>query len=137
VNAARRATATILIVTAAVLSDPGELAGQPASQRQTVQAGPARLEVTIKGRGEPVVFIPSRGRGVEDFEDLSTRLVSVGYQAILPEPRGIGGSTGPLDGITYHDLASDVAAVIESTARGTVGERAAACRGVSQPRDGR
>ena len=119
-NAVRRRTATTLIVIVAVLGEPEELLGQPASQRQTVQAGPATLEVTIKGRGEPVVFIPSRGRGVEDFEDLSTRLVQVGYQAILPEPRGIGGSRGPLDGITYHDLASDVAAVIQSVARGPV-----------------
>jgi pimeloyl-ACP methyl ester carboxylesterase len=39
-----------------------------------------------------------------------------GYRAILPEPRGIGGSTGPLEGITYHDLAHDVAATIESLA---------------------
>jgi pimeloyl-ACP methyl ester carboxylesterase len=116
-NAARRGTATILVVIAAVLGEREELLGQPASQRQTVQAGPATLEVTIKGRGEPVVFIPSRGRGVEDFEDLSTRLVGAGYQAILPEPRGIRGSTGPLDGITYHDLAADVAAVIQSVAR--------------------
>ena len=119
-NAAERGAVTILIVIAAVLGAPQKLPGQSVSQRQTVQAGPATLEITIKGRGVPVVFIPSRGRGVEDFEDLSSRLVSAGYQAILPEPRGIGGSTGPLDRITYHDLASDVAAVIESTARGPV-----------------
>ena len=55
-NAARRRTATTLIVIAAVLGEPEELLGQPASQRQTVQAGPATLEVSIKGRGEPVVF---------------------------------------------------------------------------------
>jgi pimeloyl-ACP methyl ester carboxylesterase len=73
--------------------------------------------VTTKGRGEAFVFIPSRGRGVEDFEDLSARLVRAGYQAILPEPRGIGGSTSPLDGITYHDLASDLAAVIRAGSR--------------------
>jgi pimeloyl-ACP methyl ester carboxylesterase len=72
------------------------------------------LQVTVSGQGEPVVFIPSRGRGIEDFDDLSNRLVQAGYQAILPEPRGIGGSTGPLDGLTYHDLASDVATTIES-----------------------
>ena len=69
-NAARCVIATILIVIAAVLGEPEQLLGQPASQRQTVQAGPATLQVTIKGRGEPIVFIPSRGRGVEDFEGL-------------------------------------------------------------------
>ena len=35
----------------------------------------------------------------------------------MPEPRGIGGSTGPLDGITYHDLASDLAAVVRTVSR--------------------
>lgn len=120
-NAATRIKAAALVVIVVVLAEPDELIAQSASQRrQTVQAGPAKVQVTIKGRGEPIVFIPSRGRGVEDFEDLSTRLVQVGYQAILPEPRGIGGSTGPLDGVTYHDLASDVAAVIQSLARGPV-----------------
>jgi len=85
---------------------------------QFVKAGPATLQVTIRGRGDPIIFIPSRGRGVEDFDDLSKRLVQAGYRAILPEPRGIGGSTGPLEGITYHDLASDVAAIIESVVAG-------------------
>jgi pimeloyl-ACP methyl ester carboxylesterase len=99
------------------LRPPSLSAGQ---RRETVRAGPARLRVTMKGRGEPVVFIPSRGRGVDDFDDLSTRLVQAGYQVILPEPRGIGGSTGPLEGITYHDLASDAAAVIQSVARAPV-----------------
>ena len=119
--AARRFTVAGLLLLALVLVDSDRLIAQSASQsRHTVQAGPASIQVTIKGRGEPVVFIPSRGRDVEDFEDLSTTLVQAGYQAILPEPRGIRGSTGPLEGITYHDLASDVAAVIRSLARGPV-----------------
>src|SRR5947209_4150686 len=84
------------------------------TRRETVRAGPATLQVTIRCKGEPIVFIPSRGRGVEDFDALSSRLAQAGFQVILPEPRGIGGSTGPLTDITYHDLASDVAAVIES-----------------------
>jgi len=84
------------------------------TQSQIVHAGSATIAVTIIGQGEPIVFIPSRGRSVEDFDALSNRLVKAGYQAILPEPRGIGGSTGPLADITYHDLASDVAATIES-----------------------
>jgi pimeloyl-ACP methyl ester carboxylesterase len=85
-------------------------------RHEIVHAGPATLEVTVRGQGEPIVFIPSRGRGIEDFDDLSNRLVQAGYQTILPQPRGIGGSTGPLDSITYHDLASDIAATIQSLA---------------------
>jgi len=58
------------------------------------------------------------GRAVEDFDAVSRRLMQAGYRTILPEPRGIGGSTGPLSGITLHDLATDVAAVIRATSRG-------------------
>jgi len=93
---------------------PEKVVAQAPERRHFVRAGPATLQVTIRGQGEPIVFIPSRGRGIEDFDDLSRRLVQAGYQAILPEPRGIGGSTGPLEGVTYHDLASDVAATIDS-----------------------
>ncbi len=87
-------------------------------RHEIVSAGPASLQVIVRGQGEPIVFIPSRGRGVEDFDDLSKRLVQAGYRSILPEPRGIGGSTGPLEGITYHDLASDVAVMIQSLVGG-------------------
>lgn len=96
---------------------PGAAVAQSQLTRhKTVRAGQATLQVTIRGKGEPIIFIPSRGRGVGDFNTLSNRLVQAGYQVILPEPRGIDGSTGPLKDITYHDLASDVAAVIESVA---------------------
>ena len=77
-----------------------------------VKAGAATIYVRARGRGTPIVLIPSRGRGSEDFGDLSTKLVRAGYQVVLPQPRGIGGSTGPLEDITYHDLAADIAATI-------------------------
>src|SRR6202171_4671933 len=104
------------VILAAVMCDVPEAAvAQSAPTRsQIIHAGSATIAVTTIGQGEPVVFIPSRGRGVDDFDALSNRLVRAGYQAIMPEPRGIGGSTGPLKDITYHDLASDVAATIES-----------------------
>jgi pimeloyl-ACP methyl ester carboxylesterase len=107
-----------IAVAALTLSIAGGVVAQSGSlRREVVHAGPATLQVTIRGAGEPIVFIPSRGRGAEDFDDLSARLVREGYEAILPEPRGIGGSTGPLDAITYHDLASDVASIIRSVTR--------------------
>lgn len=119
-NAAGRVRPVTLAVITVVLATHGLRAQSSAQRQQTVQAGPAVIQVTIRGSGDPIVFIPSRGRGVEDFDDLGARLVKAGYRAMPPEPRGIGGSTGPLDGITYHDLASDVAAVIQSVARGPV-----------------
>ncbi len=105
-----------LVIFAALICDvPDEAVAQSElTRREIVRAGPAILQVTIRGKGEPIVFIPSRGRSVKDFDALSNRLEQAGYQVILPEPRGIGGSAGPLKNITYHDLASDVAATIES-----------------------
>ncbi len=89
--------------------------GQTArDQQRTVTNGPATLQVAVRGGGAPIVFIPSLGRSVHDFDDLSLRLEKAGYQVILPEARGIGASTGPMDGITLHDLASDTAAVVEA-----------------------
>ena len=40
--------------------------------------------------------------------------------AILPEPRGMDGSTGRLDGITLHERAQDIAAVIEALCDGAI-----------------
>lgn len=112
-----RVEALGVMLLAASVVEPVRLTAQSDSPRhQTVRAGSATLQVTVKGHGEPIVFIPSRGRGVEDFDALSDRLARAGYEVILPEPRGIGGSTGPLEGITYHHLAADVAAAIQTVA---------------------
>ena len=108
-----------LVILAAMICVPEAALAQSSTIRhEIVHSGPATVQVTVSGQGEPIVFIPSRGRGDEDFDGLSNSLVRAGYQSILPEPRGIGGSTGPLADITYHDLASDVAATIESVVGG-------------------
>src|SRR5947209_7413097 len=74
-------TAGVILI--ALLFKCDKLVAQPASQqRQMVKAGPATIQVTIKARGEPIVFVPSRGRGVEDFDELSASLGRAGYRAI-------------------------------------------------------
>jgi pimeloyl-ACP methyl ester carboxylesterase len=59
-------------------------------------------------------MLPPLGRGAADFDDLAARVVEAGFTAVRPEPRGAGGSTGPMTNVTLHDLATDVAAVIEA-----------------------
>ena len=81
-------------------------------KRSLVEHGEVRIEVLARGSGAPVVMIPSLGRPAEDFDDLAGRLARSGYRALCPQPRGLGGSRGPLHGITLHDYAKDVAAVI-------------------------
>lgn len=78
--------------------------------------GGARIAVTVAGEGPALVLLPSLGRGIEDFDALVPSLVAAGLQVIRPQPRWIGESTGPVEGVTLHDLAADVAAVIETLA---------------------
>ncbi len=92
------------------------------SAEQWVARDGVRLKVRVVGRwGErDVVMLPSLGRGSRDFDPLAARVAAQGYRVILPEPRGIDGSTGALDGQTLHDFAGDVAAVIEALANAPV-----------------
>ena len=53
-------------------------------RQQIVRNGKASLHVTVRGRGSPIVFIPFLGRGADDFDDFSRRLVTARSQAILP-----------------------------------------------------
>ena len=78
-------------------------------------AGPAGpIEVRSVGDGPAVLMVPSLGRGAADFLHLGRSLSAGGYRAIVHEPRGIGGSTGSLEGVSMGDLAGDTAVVIEA-----------------------
>jgi pimeloyl-ACP methyl ester carboxylesterase len=77
-----------------------------------VARGAVRLELIDNGAGPAIVMIPSLGRGAHDFDDLAGRLTAAGFRVIRLQPRGIGASTGPMTGLTLHDLADDVALAI-------------------------
>jgi pimeloyl-ACP methyl ester carboxylesterase len=79
----------------------------------TVARGDARLEVLVQGDGPAIVLLPSLGRGAADFDPIAEGLAAAGFRVLRPQPRGIGASTGPWDGLTLEDLAADIAAVIE------------------------
>jgi pimeloyl-ACP methyl ester carboxylesterase len=83
-----------------------------------VQVAPdTRIDVIEEGSGRPLVLLPSRGRGAEDFDDIARRLAQAGYRVLRPQPRGIGASRGPMESITLHDLGNDIAAVIRDQAK--------------------
>jgi len=73
-----------------------------------------QVEVHSGGSGPLIVLLPSLGRSAADMAPLGDRLAGRGFRVAAPEPRGIGRSAGPMDGITFHDLARDVAAVIRA-----------------------
>lgn len=83
-----------------------------------VTRGDAQLEVLVQGNGAPVVLLPSLGRGAEDFDEIARHLALAGYRVLRPQPRGIGRSTGPWQGLKLEDLAADIAAVIEHDSGG-------------------
>jgi pimeloyl-ACP methyl ester carboxylesterase len=87
--------------------------------QRTVVPGPAGpLEVHVHGAGPAVVLLASLGRGADDFADLGTRLAEAGFCALATEPRGVGDSASPLQGVTMADLSDDVVAVIRALADG-------------------
>ena len=80
--------------------------------RELVVHGDVRLDVIVEGDGPAIVMLPSLGRDSEDFDVVAAGLVAEGFRVLRPQPRGILGSTGPLEGVTLHDLAGDIAEVI-------------------------
>jgi pimeloyl-ACP methyl ester carboxylesterase len=91
-----------------------------AETRFMVDHGNVHIEVIAQGLGPVIVILPSLGRGAEDYNVVASLLVKEGFRVLRPQPRGIGASTGPLKGLTLHDFASDIAAVIEHEGKGPV-----------------
>ena len=81
--------------------------------REIVAYDKVRIEVIAEGSGPLVVLLPSRGRDSEDFDEIAVGIAKAGFRVLRPQPRGAGGSSGPMQGLTLHDLARDTAAVIQ------------------------
>ena len=92
------------------------------TETKLVRREGAVVEVHLDGptNGPAVMLLPSLGRGGEDYDAVVPMLAAAGLRCVRPEPRGIGRSEGPMTGITLHDLAADVAAVIEAERLGRV-----------------
>ncbi|WP_457947481.1 alpha/beta fold hydrolase [Pseudarthrobacter sp. alpha12b] len=92
--------------------------GVPKSQvfAQSIEYEDVVIETLIQGAGEPMVILPSLGRGASDYDEVAGLLAAAGHMVIRPQPRGIGGSSGPMLGLNMHDLAGDVAAALDHLA---------------------
>ncbi len=76
------------------------------------------LDVFVEGEGQLLVMLPSSGRDSVDYHEAAAGLAERGFRVLRPQPRGMLGSTGRLDRITFHDYARDIAAVIENQGGG-------------------
>lgn len=79
-----------------------------------VKVGDADLECFSHGAGTAIILLPGGSLATGYLSDLADALAEAGYRAIRVNPRGAGASTGPLTDLTLHDLAADVAGVIEA-----------------------
>ncbi|TMV04366.1 alpha/beta fold hydrolase [Brucella haematophila] len=85
-----------------------------ASRVEIVTNGDVSIETVVDGNGPAVVILPSLGRdGYEDYNAAAELLARDGFKVLRPQPRGIGKSKGPMNGVTYYDLAQDITAVID------------------------
>src|SRR5262247_2543322 len=105
-----------------------------------VAVGEAMIEFLDEGSGDTGALIPGGGLDASYFDDFARRLAHAGFRAVAVNPRGAGESTGPLEGITLHTLAADVAGVIEALKCGPVhvlghafGNRVARCLAADRP----
>jgi pimeloyl-ACP methyl ester carboxylesterase len=67
---------------------------------------------------EPWVLLPSSLRNTSDLGELATHLAAKGFRVLRPTPRGMGRSSGSLEGLTLHLLAADIAATIRALGQG-------------------
>jgi pimeloyl-ACP methyl ester carboxylesterase len=85
----------------------------PRRTRDVIRTDEASIEIISEGSGPLIVLLPSLGRDSEEFDPAAERIAAAGFRVLRPQPRGYGGSVGKMTGITLHDLARDLAAVIQ------------------------
>jgi pimeloyl-ACP methyl ester carboxylesterase len=93
-------------------------AAQAERVREIVAYDDVRIDVISEGRGPSVVLLPGRGRDSFDFDDFAAGIAKAGFRVLRPQPRGAGDSHGPMQNLTLHDFARDIAAVIRHSGSG-------------------
>lgn len=89
------------------------------TERVNTAVGDSSIVTLVNGVGPAMVVLPSYGRdGGADYDDFATRAALDGWRVMRPQPRGVLGSVGPMEGVTFRDLADDVAGVIGALADG-------------------
>src|ERR1700761_4463148 len=88
----------------------------PVRSRTMISYADVSIDVLIDQPDQPLidhlVLLPSSSRDSEDFDEIAELFAANRFQVLRPQPRGMCGSSGPMDGLTLHDYARDVATVI-------------------------
>lgn len=105
---------TIYPLAVAALLGAAAVHAEPLRRSEMVRGGDVVIETFVEGSGPTVVMLPSSGRdGAEDFDAVAARIAAAGFTVLRPQPRGVLGSKGPMEGISLHQLAGDVVMVID------------------------
>lgn len=108
---------TRVLACSALLAAVGLSPTAAAREHRQLACGDASIEVVVDGQGPTIVLLPSLGRDSLDYDPIADGLAAKGYQVLRPQPRGLGASRGPMEGITLVDLADDVACVIDQVGK--------------------
>jgi pimeloyl-ACP methyl ester carboxylesterase len=81
--------------------------------REVIHRDDVAIEVISEGSGPVIILLPSLGRDSEEFAPAAERIAAAGFRVLRPQPRGYGRSVGPMQNLTLHDFARDIAAVIQ------------------------
>jgi pimeloyl-ACP methyl ester carboxylesterase len=87
----------------------------PQNGAETVQ-----IEFRDQGVGPVICILPSLARSGRDYDVVAELLADQGFRILRPEPRAVGRSRGPMQGLSLHDFAADVAAVLDHEATGPI-----------------
>lgn len=82
--------------------------------------GEVQIEYADQGAGPVICILPSLARSGRDYDVVAHHLQADGWRVLRPEPRGIGQSRGPMQELTLHDFAADVAAVLDQEKPGPI-----------------
>src|SRR5215469_11199241 len=81
--------------------------------REIVPRNNVTIEVIAEGRGPLVVLLPSLGRDSEEFDPVAEQIAAAGFRVLARSRAAIAAALDPMQNVTLHDFARDVAAVIE------------------------
>lgn len=91
----------------------------PARPHAVASHDDVRIETLVDGSGPAIVILPSLGRdGYEDYDETAALLAARGWCVLRPQPRGIGASAGPMEGVLLPELARDIAEVVRQLGGG-------------------
>lgn len=79
-----------------------------------------QIEYADQGIGPVICILPSLARSGRDYDVVASLLQQQGFRVIRPEPRGVGQSHGPMEELSIHDFAEDVAAVLDHENTGPI-----------------